>query len=272
VAFDGYLDLAVVEIKRTIGGRIVEEGDLDLPTVEIGDSEQLDQDDELTIFGYPGITETNSSNKTDGSVSSFVPDRRLDSNQAWINSDARINRGDSGGLAADESGELVAIPTMKEFDDVDSISRLRPVHLAAPLIDAAIAGEDYVSDFVVDAGQETISGIGYATDGEPFATSCRDRAADGWSDQVLSLTFDYEKFPAGHQDMLVTVVGDGTVIGRIASNDDYPVEWEQQGCAAISVPLAVPLSALEEIRIYIDVGPNYERPVYDETVTLTNEA
>lgn len=266
--YDGYLDLAIVRIDRTMGGRLVEPGDLDLPSVEIGDSEQLDQDDRLTVFGYPGISATNSSNKVDGSVSSFVPDRRLGTNRAWINSDVRINRGDSGGLAADENGRLVAIPTMKDMDEVDSISRLRPIHLAQPLIDAAIEGRPYVSPYLVDADEETISNVGYATDGEPFATSCRDRAADGWSSDTLSLMFDYDKFPAGHQDVLVTVEGDGRLIGRIASGDNYPVEWEKKGCGVVSVPLIRSLDSVDEVTIYIDAGPNYERPLYGETITL----
>ena len=68
VAADGYLDLAIVRITETIGGRVVEAGDLHLPSVEIGDSRAIDQDDRLTVIGYPGIADTNSSNKVDGSV------------------------------------------------------------------------------------------------------------------------------------------------------------------------------------------------------------
>ena len=85
---------------------------------------------------------------------------------------------------------------------------------------------------------------------------------------MVSVMFDYDKFPAGHQDMLVTVVGDSRVVGQVAAGDDYPVEWEQKGCAAVSVPLVDPLSELDAIRIYIDVGPNYERAVYDETFSF----
>jgi len=278
VAADGYLDLAVVRITETIGGRAVEAGDLDLPSVEIGDSRAIDQDDRLTVIGYPGIADTNSSNKVDGSVSGFVPDDRLGDSRAWINSDVRINRGDSGGLAADKAGELIAIPTMKQSDSVDSISRLRPVHLAEDLIDAAREGKEYTSELVTPTAQEAIVGdddentldLLAATVGErAISTSCRNRAADGWSaDGALSFMFDYQGFPAGHQDLLVTVEAGDQVIGQVASGDDYPVEWAGEGCAAVTVPLAVSVPSGEPLAVYIDAGPNYERPLLAASFTI----
>ena len=277
VAADGYLDLAVVRITETIGGRIVQDGDLDLPAVAIGDSREIDQNDRLTVIGYPGIAETNSSNKVDGSVSGFVPDDRLGDNRAWINSDVRINRGDSGGLAADNDGELVAVPTMKQSDSVDSISRLRPIHLAEAMIAAAKEGTEYTSELVTPADEERIVGddepgtldLLPATPGPLFASSCRDRIASSWSaDRALSFAFEYSGFPDEHQDVLVTVQVGDRVIGQIASGDDYPFEWGGEGCAAVTVPLDVAVPVGESVTVYIDAGPNYERSLLASTFTL----
>ena len=53
-----------------------------------------------------------------------------------------ISAGNSGGPAVDESGHVVGIATWETFDeDGAAFSRIRPINLARPVIDAAIDGE-----------------------------------------------------------------------------------------------------------------------------------
>lgn len=271
VAADGYLDLAVVQITRTIGGHIIEPGEnLGLPSIAIGDSRTIDQDQDLIVMGYPGIAETRSPTKSGGSVSSFIPDERIGENRAWLNSDAEIAGGNSGGIAADQQGRLIAVPTAELGSDVDSISKLRPVHLAEALIAAARSGEEYVSPFVVPADNEEIDNVELATVGEEFSTSCAGRRAGTLtSDNAFSLAFDYQGFPDGHQDVLVTVVVNGQLAGRASSADSWPISWGGSGCGAVSVRLRNPLQAGDEVVIFIDAGPNFERPLFETTFNLS---
>lgn len=166
VAADAALDLAVLRITATLDG-----GDVptDLPYVRIGDSEALEIGDPLRILGYPGIG-GETITLTSGQVSGFVSEAGL-GRRAWIKTDATIAGGNSGGLAANDGGELVAIPTVAgagstdevvdcrpirdtnrdgAIDDEDDcvpiggfLNGLRPVALARAMLDAVIAGEPY---------------------------------------------------------------------------------------------------------------------------------
>ncbi|MGZ8528596.1 MAG: trypsin-like peptidase domain-containing protein, partial [Candidatus Limnocylindrales bacterium] len=55
IAADGYLDAAVIQIDRDLGGQRITPSSLDLPSVPIGGSESLRVGDPLTVVGYPGI-------------------------------------------------------------------------------------------------------------------------------------------------------------------------------------------------------------------------
>jgi S1-C subfamily serine protease len=173
LAVDHALDLAVVRIAETIDGEPV---DQEFPFVRIGDSDSVEIGDEIRILGYPGIG-GDTITLTRGAVSGFTSERGV-GGRAWIKTDATIAGGNSGGLAVNERGELIGVPTIvgsgAQTDSVDCryvadtnrdgvvdendncvpvggfINGLRPVALAAPLIAAAEAGETYVSRF--DAG------------------------------------------------------------------------------------------------------------------------
>ena len=111
---------------------------------------------------------------TQGTVSGFNAQQAI-ADRAWIKTDATIAGGNSGGLAANAAGEIIGIPTIaasnEQVDPVDCrvivdtnrdgavddddtcvpiggfLNGLRPIALALPLIEAATAGEAYVSAF-----------------------------------------------------------------------------------------------------------------------------
>lgn len=164
VAIDLALDLAVVQITSDLDGYQVTE---DFPFVTLGDSDAVEIGDELRILGYPLIGE-DTITLTGGVVSGFTVERGVEGH-AWIKTDATIADGNSGGLAVDDAGRLVGVPTLSiledclyivdtnrdgSIDELDtcvpvggSIGELRPVNLALALIDAAENGTAYVSDF-----------------------------------------------------------------------------------------------------------------------------
>jgi len=166
VQYDATLDLAVIQITHTFDGTPVVAAELNLPTVPVGDSDEMEIGDSLSIFGYPGIG-GDTLTLTSGTVSGFNRERGVEG-RAWIKTDATIAGGNSGGMALNEQGELIGVPTRagaggvgKTVDcrpvadtngdgvinDKDTcvpiggfLNALRPVNLARSLLDAAKLG------------------------------------------------------------------------------------------------------------------------------------
>jgi len=173
-AVDGYLDMAVIQITSTLDGVNVDPNSLNLPYVQVGNSDSLHVADHINIFGFPGIGGSTIT-YTDGSVSGFTPEESL-GDRAWIKTDAGIAGGNSGGLAANDAGFIIGIPTLASagtdvkkitdcrvvqdtngdgvVDDKDMcipigefINAIRPVNFALPLIKAVQSGQAYTSPY-----------------------------------------------------------------------------------------------------------------------------
>ena len=171
VAVDYVLDLAVVKVVSDLDGVPLEQ---DLPFLPFGDSDLIGIGENIRILGYPGIG-GETITFTDGAVSGFTSERTVGS-RAWIKTNATIASGNSGGLAADQAGRIVGVPTIggsgsesAEVVDCDLvadtnrdgvvdendtcvstsgfINSLRPINLAKPLIDAARTADVYVSAY-----------------------------------------------------------------------------------------------------------------------------
>jgi S1-C subfamily serine protease len=186
LAVDYNLDLAVMQITEDLeGGEILE----DFPFVEIGDSDEVEIGDDIRILGYPGIG-GQTITFTNGVVSGFTAERSV-GNRAWIKTDATIAGGNSGGLAVNEDGQIIGVPTVVGsgagaetgyvdcrvledtngdgfLDENDScipvggfINGLRPVKLAQDLLVAAESGEEYVSPYYEEDDIEETPTGGY---------------------------------------------------------------------------------------------------------------
>lgn len=172
LAVDYALDLAVIGITETIDGGPVTES---FPAIAIADSDDVEIGNRIQILGYPGIG-GETITFTGGAVSGFTSERSV-GNRAWIKTDATIAGGNSGGLAINENGELIGVPTVvgsgagteSGFVDcriladtngdgfLDSndncvpvggfINGVRPVNLARDMIAAVFAGEAYMSPY-----------------------------------------------------------------------------------------------------------------------------
>lgn len=160
-AGDEAFDLAVIRIVADAKGNDLTGTSLGLTPVALGDSDDLEIGDTLTIFGYPGIG-SSTITLTEGKVSGFLQEEGVASQRAWIKTDAAISGGNSGGTAVDENGKLVAVPTrlgdidarriadtngdgiIDERDDALStggfINQLRPIGLALQFIEQARKG------------------------------------------------------------------------------------------------------------------------------------
>ena len=122
IAADSVLDLAVIKITTNMGGGPYDGALEPIPT---GDSNDLEIGDELTFIGYPligGETIT----LTHGYVSGFLPNPTLGA-RAWIKTDGTIAGGNSGGLAANDAGELIGVPSQAGAGDSGEIADCRKV-------------------------------------------------------------------------------------------------------------------------------------------------
>lgn len=187
VAVDSILDLAVLRIVSTTDGDPV---DASFPFVAMGDSDSVELSDALKILGYPAIG-GNTITYTEGEVSGFRTDAGTEG-RAWIKTDGTIAGGNSGGLAADADGRIVAIPTLASanggqgdptdcrilqdtngdgsVDDDDScipiggfLNSLRPVNLAAALIAAAPQADAIPLDELVQGYDASTEQVGTFT-------------------------------------------------------------------------------------------------------------
>jgi S1-C subfamily serine protease len=164
VIVDEDLDLAVLRITTDLDYDPVDSSELNLPTLPLGDSGKLSLGDPLIVLGYPGIG-GETITLTRGDVGGFTV---IDNSNepAFIKTSAAISGGTSGGVALDQFGRLVAIPTQLGYGqrsgelvdcrvvadtngdgNVDRrdvcvpvggfINALRPINLAKPLIERA---------------------------------------------------------------------------------------------------------------------------------------
>jgi S1-C subfamily serine protease len=172
------MDIAIGRIAADLDGNPVDPDSLDLPTVQLGDSDELQLGDTLIILGYPGIG-GDTITLTRGEVAGFSSDSEH-GNRAFIKTSATMTGGNSGGLAANANGELIGVPTQLGYggedqfvdcrvladtnrdgvvDDEDNcvptggfINALRPIKLVLPYIDAARRGETNVSRLSPNSG------------------------------------------------------------------------------------------------------------------------
>ena len=185
-AVDGYMDLAVIQINSTLKGESLNPASLNLPFVPLGNSDDMHVGDVINIYGFPAIG-GNTITFTAGNVAGFTAEDQL-GDRAWIKTDATISGGNSGGMATNQTGQLIGVPTIAssgadaeatdcrviqdtngdgQINDKDTcipiggfINALRPVNLAIPLIKAAQGGLAYSSPFGGPTGPAHSQGTG----------------------------------------------------------------------------------------------------------------
>lgn len=251
------LDLAVIRIARSLDGSPVPA----FNAVPIG-AAQVSLGDELQILGFPGIGgETITA--TSGTVSGFV-ETNEGGERSWIKTDAAIAGGNSGGLAANELGELVGIPTRLgtgqgpivdcrpiadtngdgQINGGDScipaggfINAVRPVAFAVPLItEARTASPIPISQPQTEEPTDIESdprafgsqwSLGVDQVGVPI-----DLIVSGTSQTTqICLTWQYENLAQGAEWEIVWAVDGQTGPGDIASGvNQGPVEGNFWGC------------------------------------------
>jgi S1-C subfamily serine protease len=151
---DGYLDVAVIQITATADGAPIDPTTLGLQVVPLGDSDQIHAEDSVRVLGFPGAG-GDTITVTQGRVSGFTPDPKIPG-RGWIKTDALVTAGNSGGLAANDNGELIGVPTRGPLDQ-GGLSQIRPINLVKPLLAAAGEPPITVSPYLtIGSGKESL--------------------------------------------------------------------------------------------------------------------
>ena len=216
-AADGVLDLAVIQITQTIDGQPVDPASLNLPFVTLGDSDLLNLGDEIQVFGFPGAG-GDTITFTRGDVSGFESEERVGT-RAWIKTDTTFSPGNSGGLGANQLGEIVGVPSYTFEASGGSINRLRSVNLAKPMIEAAQAGSSYKSPYVVEGtGSEKMELVTWAEDFDSD-TSCAINPVKSYTagSPAAVAVFQYKGMADGEQFAVAWFLDDEFLFADIVS-------------------------------------------------------
>jgi len=135
VASDAVEDLALLKLVADFTGQPVTDS-LNLPSLVVGDSDQLKLGDSLMILSFQfQWSEEPSVTLTKGTVAGFVSDE-TGRERGWIQTDALISPGSSGGVAIDQAGTLVGVPAKVYVEKVTMgrMGLLRPINRARGLL------------------------------------------------------------------------------------------------------------------------------------------
>jgi S1-C subfamily serine protease len=133
--FDAKLDLAIIQLLALADGAALP-ANLGLNPIPLGTSKSVNIGDTIIIIGFPGLG--GSSLTVTRGIHSGIS-RFTDDPGSFIKTDTEINRGNSGGTAINQAGELIGIPTAGRIDQqtTGKIGLVRPIDEAKPLIDKA---------------------------------------------------------------------------------------------------------------------------------------
>lgn len=163
VAADPNLDLAIVKIVEDKDQKAV--SNLNLPFVQLGDSNTLTLGDPVYVFGFQG-TGGETLSFSQGSVGGFTGDDLQSSGRQWIKHDAQTGPGNSGGGAYDVNGDLIGIHSAGVSGDHNSrTSFMRPIAVAWGLI------TPNVPKFAVRQGTATMAGTSSSSGSSSGSTS-----------------------------------------------------------------------------------------------------
>jgi serine protease Do len=301
VAVDGVLDLAVIRITSKLDGSRLTAAELNLPFVPLGDSDTMRLGDNVNIFGFPGIG-GDTITFTRGAIAGFSSEPPI-GDRAWVKTDATIAGGNSGGLATNDWGEIIGVPTRasagtneqitdcRVVQDTNGdgrltaedtcvpiggfINALRPIKLALPLIRAAQAGIAYESPFATGSSTAVTSPTGSATFtlvtwAEDFDDSgCAIRPVPHYASGITKLVavFRYSGLPAG-ETLGVYWLKDGVSL----SGQDLVWDGNSSGnCVALWYEPSSPLpDGTYTVLVY--VGTSKNRPLTAEASVAVNPA
>jgi len=149
-------DYAGEELQMVTDAAVLKINVSNLPSIPLGDSDTLRQGQELLVLGYPGSVSADEVTVARGIVSALRP--------GWVQTDAAIEPGNSGGPVVDRQGRVVGLATLvagpnRKIGGAVAINGVRGLASSAsndgaPRIrDVKVTGMEYVA---IRAGRRTV--------------------------------------------------------------------------------------------------------------------
>jgi len=159
--YDEDLDVAILQITRDLNGNPIDPNSLNLPFIDVGDSDSIQLGDPVRLFGYPsvgGATITFTAGSVSGFESANLPGLS-EPERIIIKTDADIAGGNSGGTAVDSEGRLVGIPTavnpeVRGGATIGAIGIMVPANLIAYVRGGPSQGAPSVTDAALPPSSE----------------------------------------------------------------------------------------------------------------------
>ncbi len=191
---DPDIDLAVLQIVSPFDnpkGRLP--SNLGLTAAPRGESGALLIGDPIYVLGFPGLG-GDTITFTSGTVSGYL-DEDKDGAEEWIKTDAEVNHGNSGGLAVDDRGAFIGVPSagLTDAEAAGKISLIRPGDMALRYYDAwTVAGAQPMSS---SAPQISRVEYGAAIQRDGVVRAAASRFASGATDIYAAVA--YRNLPRG---------------------------------------------------------------------------
>ena len=215
------LDLALLRLTGYLDSSSPLPEKLAVVSMDLADSDSVNIGDELSVIGFPGIG-GDTVTFTQGKVSGFLDEDR-DNVFEWIKTDAEVNHGNSGGLAINQEGLMIGVPTagVSDVEAAGKISLVRPINLARTLIGLGALPTNTSSCGQLEQHQDgaTISNLVFAQsvnrDGSPSGVAAN--FPSGMT--AVYAVFDYDRFRNGRELRFTWYQG-----GRQVFEDAF--DWE----------------------------------------------
>jgi len=220
---DTLTDLAIVKVEAT-----------GLPTAPIGDSSTAKVGQLAIAIGSPLGTYTNS--VTAGILSAFgrtitVQDGTIIRN--LIQTDAAINKGNSGGALLDSGGNVIGINTAVA-EAAEGIGFAIPINIARPIMQQALAGQQLARPWI-GVYYAAITPALAATNSLPVEEGAWLTAQDANGQPMDPIVADSPAAAAGLHDGDIITAVDGTEIDANSPLDDILTQYAPGRTVALDV-------------------------------------
>ena len=219
-AYDPVSELAVLRVEGRIPGEGAEDGDsantggplLGAPAAEVGDSAALKRGDGVRLFGHPGLNPSGAPTPQAVMVAeAALAGVRVDpatGEAAWLTTAVRLPHGAAGGPVFNGAGELVGIAAQIAYSVAAPVAFVRPIDLAAALIEEARAGGGGLQPPLAHPAPSPGTSLRGAGDG--VAIGMPFFAGEALDEDGARTLFDYARvFPAGANELHYEFVAQG---------------------------------------------------------------
>lgn len=174
---------------------------LGAPAAAVGDSAALKRGDGVRLFGHPGLDPSGAATPqtvmvAEASLTGVRADPAT-GEAAWLTTEARLPHGAAGGPVFNAAGELVGIAAQIAYSAAAPVAFVRPIDLAAALIEEARAGGGGALRPPL-AHPAPAPGTPLRGDGDGVSVDAPLFASEALDEDGARALFDYARvFPAG---------------------------------------------------------------------------